>query len=514
MQYDPLFILTIGTHFFTVTKANQRTIGIILNYCQRFITYGFVRSNNKMVRKASKVFAIRSKDGMEYRFHIGQLPGLLEYLNKNYITEDLYTTVILPEYESVSIKTKVQDKFTLRDYQLDCKAFVLSNDFNDNHSRLVSLPTGSGKSLLACAAIADIGKRVAIVILPQYMEKWAGDIQNNLVVNPKRIMLIQGSDSLRGVISVAKDNLLDVDFIIISLTTIQNFFKAYEEDRHSIEDTYGCRPDELYEILKVGVITIDETHQHIHSVYRTLAYTHGPKVIGLSGTLISDDPTVAKMHKLIFPKEIRYDKVSMGKYIKVRAIAYQFRNFRQSRVRTTSYGTNVYSHVEFEKTLMKNKDCLHNYMLLIDSMVKQGFLEDYQPGDKLIIFATTIKMCDRILQYLKTHYNKRFDIRRYVEDDPYENAIDADIRVTTIQSCGTAVDIPKLRTAILTTSIQSPVSNLQALGRLRDLKDRDVKFYYCYSEDIPKHVEYHQKKMELFEDKSASIKELKSNIMI
>jgi superfamily II DNA or RNA helicase len=179
-----------------------------------------------------------------------------------------------------------------------------------------------------------------------------------------------------------------------------------------------------------------------------------------------------------------------------------------------SYGTNSYSHVEFEKSLMNNKECLHNYMLLIDDMVKQGYLDDYQKGDKLVIFAATIKMCDRILHYMKSKYGKTFDIRRYVEDDPYENAIDADIRITTVQSCGTAIDIPKLRVAILTTSIQSPVSNLQALGRLRKLPDRDVKFYYCYCEDIPKHKDYHLKKMELFDDRSASIKELKSNIMI
>lgn len=514
MKYDPLCILTIGTHFFTITKANQRTVGIILNYCQRFITFGFVRKNNQMVRKANKVFATRTKDGMEYRFHIGQLPGLLEYFHNHHIHEGLYETVILPTYEPDSIKTKVQEKFTLRDYQIDCKAFVLSNDFNDNHSRLVTLPTGTGKSLLACAAMAELGQRAVIAVLPTYMEKWASDITTNLVVNPKRIMLIQGSDSLRGLISMAKEGPINIDFIILSLTTIQNFFKAYEEDRHSIEDTYGCHPQDLYEILKVGVITIDETHQHLYSVYKLLSYTNGPKVIGLTGTLISGDPTVTRMHKLIFPKEIRYDKVVMEKYIKVRAIAYRFRNYKHSRIKTSNYGTNVYSHVEFEKSLMKNKDCMRNYLSLIDEMLIQGFLQDYQPGDKLAIYASTINMCDKILSFLKTKYGRRFDIRRYVDKDPYENAIVSDIRVTTLISCGTAKDIPNLRTVILTTNVESPVSNLQVLGRLRKLNDKDVKFYYCYCEDVPKQIEYHTKKMELFADRTSSIKELKSNILI
>ena len=73
-----------------------------------------------------------------------------------------------------------------------------------------------------------------------------------------------------------------------------------------------------------------------------------------------------------------------------------------------------------------------------------------------------------------------------IVNDPYENIIEPDIRVTTIISGGTAIDIPNLRTLIL-NNIKSPVANLQTMGRLRDLQNRDVKFYYLYSEQIAKH---------------------------
>ena len=96
-----------------------------------------------------------------------------------------------------------------------------------------------------------------------------------------------------------------------------------------------------------------------------------------------------------------------------------------------------------------------------------------------------------------------------MEDDPYENAIEADIRVSTVLSGGTAIDIPNLRTALMTNSIQSPVSNLQALGRLRQLKDRDVTFSYMVNFHIPKQVDYHNRKKELFADRAVSFKELR-----
>jgi superfamily II DNA or RNA helicase len=116
-------------------------------------------------------------------------------------------------------------------------------------------------------------------------------------------------------------------------------------------------------------------------------------------------------------------------------------------------------------------------------------------------------MCTEYTKVLKDRYPD-LDVRRYVEDDPYENIIEADIRVTTVQSGGTAIDIPKLRVAIMTVSIDSPVSNLQALGRLRELKDRDVKFYYLYCVQIPKQVQYHRNRKLLFEPKVASVVEL------
>lgn len=506
--------ITLGTHFFKVSNLKERHIGLLLKFSSRYITYGFVRQDNKMVRKPSKVFANRTIDGKEYRFHIGQYEDFIKHLEYNFVFSDQFEVIQLPEYVPEKIKTELNPKFQLRDYQTDCVDFLLDDDFTDNQSRLVSLATGLGKTLIASAAMAKIGKRVAIAILPQYMEKWASDISKNLIVKPKDIMLVQGSDQLRGIIALGLENILKANFIIISLTTYQNFIKAYEDDPDAVVLSYGCKPEEFFSIIRAGVLTIDETHQHIHAVYKLLCHTNGPKVIGLSGTLISDDPTIDKIHRTIFPKEIRFDKMAMSKYIKVRAVSYSFRNIREAKIRTTNFGTNVYSHVEFEKSIMRNKGVLNNYLNLLDMLFVNGYVNDYIKGDKALIYAATIKFCDVLLSFFKKKYGNRFDIRRYVEQDPYENVIDSDVRISTIQSCGTAIDIPDLRMVLMTINIQSPVANLQSLGRLRELKDRDVKFYYCYCNDIPKHIDYHRKRMELYSDRAASIKELSSNIAI
>jgi len=415
----------------------------------------------------------------------------------------------LNEFHTRDLKLRIESIELIGQKEAQCimidhpDHLYITNEFIPTHNTFVTLAT-----------VADIQYRTAIIVLPAYIEKFAKDIVTITDTKSKEIMTIQGADQLKSVIHLASENQFNSKFIIISLRTIQSFFKAYEQSAGDFEsEGYGCRPDDLYKLLGIGTVIIDEIHQHLHAVYKLTAYMHVPKLIGLSATFISEDPVINAVQRLMFPREIRYDKVRMKQYIKVRAMSYSFNDFKNSKIRTTQYGSNVYSHMEFEKSLIRNKHVLNNYIKLINSLVHLSYFDDYIKGDKLIIFAASIAMCDILVNYLKSQYPK-YDIRRYVEEDPYENIIDADIRITTILSGGTAVDIPNLRAAIMTTSIQSPVSNLQTLGRLRELKDRDVKFYYIYSDQIPKQVEYHRKKMELFRDRVETIKEFHSPIMV
>ena len=111
-------------------------------------------------------------------------------------------------------------------------------------------------------------------------------------------------------------------------------------------------------------------------------------------------------------------------------------------------------------------------------------------------------MCTELTEYMRKKY-PRLDVRRYDEDDEFENLIDADVSVSTMQSSGTAVDIPNLTTVIMTTAMASSQGNIQGFGRLRALKNDNTKtdFLYFVCEDIPKHIEYHEKKRMILRDR-------------
>lgn len=504
----PLFRMQVYSHFFKITAINPRVNPVLLKFCSKYAVYTMGKS--KRDKPEYKVFGTRTLDGSEYRFHIGQYEEFIKDITGAYITRDMYLVETMSLYTPCPIETFLKPSWELRDYQLEVVDFITSNELSDLNSRMVALPTGKGKTVCALAAIGKIKTRTLLFILPTYIERWVTDMPNILELTPKDIVTIQGSGQLRSIILSGLDDAITAKFIVLSITTLKNYIKEYERNpRTFIDDEgYGCVPDDLCRVLGAGSVIIDETHQHLHGVYKILAYTHIPKVIALSATLISQDPVIGRVQHVMFPKELRFDSVSIEQYIKVYAIYYQFTDFPGARIRVTEHGSNNYSHHAYEKSILKNKKSTQSYLELITYIVQHGFVVNHMEGDKIAIYASSLDMCGIIVEHLKAVYPK-YDIRRYAEKDPYENLIDPDIRVTTLGSAGTAHDIAGLRSVLLTTSIKSPESNIQVLGRLRKLKDRDVKFYYIYCEQIPKQVNYHKEKIVLYRDKTASIKELK-----
>lgn len=373
----------------------------------------------------------------------------------------------------------------------------VTNDFVVTHN-----------TVTLCGIAESIGQNLAIAVLPRYMEKWGGDLVENLGLKKKDIMMVSGSKQVKGLIHMVKHGSKPPFATIFSLVTLQGFFDLYEQDPKLCLEEYGAIPQDIWKLLGIGLVGVDEAHEHLYSVFRLTLHLHGPKLVALSGTMLSEDHFIDKIQKTIFPHTVRFDKIKMKKYIKLIPLAYEFQDMRRYKIKTSAFGRTTYSQVEYEKSIIKNQLALGNYIAMIKDIVDMGYIDKKMEGDKLAIYCGSIDMCTRVTDHLKRCY-PHLDVRRYVEQDPYKNVIEADIRVTTIISAGTAVDIPNLRCLINTNNISSHKANFQVLGRLRELKDRDVKMYYMYCEQIPKHVQYHQQKMEIYEDRVASIHCLK-----
>ena len=509
------YMLPYKDSYTELQKYKNGSTGQRIEFFKGLLTNCKVGNSN-----TSLVIETKSRLVVETLQYLARSLGGTAYLRETTYVGDtsfaLYVIINNPErlYEPKDIKFNnpssvdtiaVKSIDTIEATEMQCIAIdhpdrlYITDDFIVTHNTFCAL-----------SAVSKLTTRTMIVVLGRYMQKWTSDVSEILNVDPKEIIVVQGGEMLKSLMFLSTEQEIQAKFIVVSLTTLQNLYNDFRDNGDGLLDMeFPYLPDELCERLKIGTIIFDEAHQHLYGVYRTLLHTHVPKVIALTATLISDDPFIEYMQHVMFPKEIRYNKVPINKYVKIKSYSYGFKNRDIiKRIRTSTRGSNTYNQIEFEKSLVRIPPLLKSYLDLIVRLVKMDYIDNRLEGDKAMVFAGSIDMCTRITERLKKEF-PYLDVRRYVEDDPYENAIEADIRVSTVLSGGTAIDIPNLRTALMTNSIQSPVSNLQALGRLRQLKDRDVTFSYMVNFHIPKQVDYHNRKKELFADRAVSFKELR-----
>ena len=342
-------------------------------------------------------------------------------------------------------------------------------------------------------AISEYRKKACIFVLGRYTERWWGDLGS--WVDSGSILEIRGSLELEDVLRNSESpTVRNTKMFVMTITTFSDYCAKWEngtfEDRQSM-----VPPEMVWEVLGVGIRVTDETHQHFHQNFLTDLYTHIPKAVYLSATLNPGDAFLKRMYETFLPLKDRFGAGLQEKYTRVNALFYRFKEPRKIRCQNRK---RMYNHTEFEKWLMKNPKLLLNYFEMIDEIVKDDYLSVKKEGQKMLIFFATKLMCEKYAKHLKTKWPK-IDSRKYVSEDKYENLLQADIACSTLGSSGTAVDIPNLLRCLMTTALKSEQANLQALGRLRKLEDETV-FSYLVCTDIPKHLEYHDKKKRLFRD--------------
>ena len=490
--------------FYNLSVRIETSDYILLNHIREFLDKFYTSKSqgfNKAAGPEVRVYGSKLKDKPVYYLHTNQFIHLYHHLEKLGITLKPDEKIDKREYDVVETDFQPREGWELRDNQKPISEFLLDNPVK---SKLVPAQTGSGKTVLSLLTIAKIKQRLGIVILPTFIEKWAGDIATIHEARTDDVMIIQGSRALAAIIEMAKTDSLDNDYIIFSNRTLQEYINQYEENPDLCVDMYGCAPIELFPLLGIGVMLIDESHMQFHSIFRILIHTNVRFQIGLSATLLSDDHVVTRMHKIVYPNKCIYQGTELDRYADVYAIAYTINETFMRFIKTKNYGSNAYSHIAFEQSIIKRNDMLQRYIRLIKCNIDDYYLEEYKEKDKLLIFVSTINLATRLVDSLKSFYPD-FKIRRYCEEDSYEDMLGGDIIVSTVLSAGTGLDIPHLRVCIQTVCISSQVSNIQSLGRLRKLSDRDVKFCYLYANNIGKHKDYHMKRVELFKPRVANI---------
>lgn len=494
------FVMTIYSHHFSLTKLSPVGRMLAVKFASRYVQYGLVPGGGQMHKKAVKVFGAANGDRTEFRFHINQLSEFRKMqLHMGYDNPKLFHEIKVPIKETPTIEFKVKEKYTPFDYQVPIIEYLKKKE---PKCKLVGLRTGGGKSLVAMKAIEHYKKVPCIVVKPAYIEKWTEDLIRTCDLTIEDIMVVQGGKHLMALINLVKEKKLEYKVVLISNRTMQNWLTTYERGAaDAIELGYEIHPYQFFEHIGAGIRLIDEVHQDFHFNFKLDLYTNVENAFSLSATLITNDPFLRNMHDIAYPPKDRCANPDLGNYVNSFAVHYRFD--KPEKVRSSEYGSNNYSHNAVEQSILKYPPTMHGYLNLIDYTLGIGYNLSKKKDKRCIIFAYCVEMCTAIVKFLEGKYPD-YDVRRYVSDDPFENLMQPDIIVSTLGSAGTAVDIPNLTNVILTTAVDSIQSNVQSLGRLRKLDNGDTptEFHYFVCEDIPKHLEYHERKKQMLSQRA------------
>lgn len=483
----------------------QSTImGYVRNNLVQMMKYR--RWNNEIVTKVTNVYAFRRVDPLEIRMQISTLPGFIDWMRSNGYQD--IQIVEKPLYEPAKVEFTINTTKRPFDYQIPIIEYLKSPGYR----KVLPLQAGQGKTLCALFAVKDMGVRTALILKPMYIKRWMDDLASEKGIfnlTPNELAVVQGSAALGGLLRQAVDGDIPYKFIIISNRTFANYIRDYK-DHVNMEKYANVEPSRFFEVLKIGNRLVDEGHQDFYSVFTMDCFTNCHKCLELSATLEPDDPFMKRMYELLYPREIRYDDGRYVKYVNVVAVPFNLDQSVKKRINFQQRGMTSYSHNALEDSILRSAERLKNFLQMVVALTEKFFISQRYKDYRLLIFASRVDMCQTIADHLSTLYPD-LKISKYTQEEDYEITKTMDIIVSTPMSAGTAVDIEKLQTTICTVAIGSTQLNLQMIGRLRELRDSDIKptFVYTYCVDIEQQVNYHVKKRDvIFKNKVISYLDL------
>lgn len=457
-------------------------------------TYGSVK------HEITHVFATFSQDKKEYRVIKGFYPRLLNHAKRlGYNVDDIVPNKIpeiVPapvnyEWFGKELKPRDEDQEEYFEFALrDDKPVVVFN-----------LRTGGGKTALAIMTFVALGYRVVITVLPRYVPVWTKAFAEFLKMKPGDIINVSDYD-INELDGLLKNKTINPKVIIFQLTRIDTYIKRMKELPDSIPHL-----DDFFNTLGGGVRVIDEAHESIYSVYTSLLYGNMMKTLPLSATLRGDDEFINSVYDATFPPEAYLKPPVYDKYIHVISYLHRLNN-QKHRINVKGFGG--YSHVQYEKGILKSKGAFENYYQVCKKAFVDYYISTYREGQKAMWFFATIAFCKKFEERLRKDYPD-LDIFTFTGEVSKKKGMEQEynnhqIVITTPGSCSTGKDVAKLYIVFACVCISSMQRNDQMNGRTRPIDkwwpDLDPIFLYFTCLDIPKQLEYDRKRRQVLAKKT------------
>lgn len=502
----------MSTHGFMVRYMYSNDRAIVKRFAQPFMSYEMQWSaiRKKLVKSEGKKYYIDMDKYNLAGFLRSPLDGFLDALKMENVPDNAIEIYLAEKVlKSSGANLILREGVSPKEEQIPIIEFVLL----EKDIRVLPIQMGKGKTFISLYAVYTSKMRTSVTCAAIHVQTWLNDANKFFVNGEDETLVVRGRKQFVALIEAAKKGILNKSIIIFTVKTMRDYLTEYENLGRS---TYGVSPGELYKLIGVRQRIVDEAHTDLHFNYRHTILTNCNKVIYLSATLDSNSSFINKLYMEIYPLNARYTELAWDIYVDVMAIGYVLKEPRLVKCN----GHRGYSHIAYENWILSDKGRTKSYLDIILKIVEEGFLKMYRPGMKLLIFASSIEMCEIVADYLSINITDEngITVHDFTESHQDEILYNNDIIVSTPKKAGTGRDIKGLVMVLSTVAMLAKETNIQKLGRLRkpgeEFSDIVPKYIYLVCISIPKHLVYHEEKIKAFKPLVNEIKTARIPILV
>lgn len=349
--------------------------------------------------------------------------------------------------------------YPLRDeIQVESCHFLTSHP---NHQLALNLVTGFGKTFVTASAICKLGKKALIITHTDGLKtQWMVNTFLNMFDFMKsEIRNIDSSAAMEAIVDGLQQ---PADVYFINHQTLRSYLTS--------KGIFAFQ--QFFKKLKIGIKVYDESHLEFANILMVDSFSNTNRTWYLTATFDRSNKSESKCFQRAFSSLSAYGEEESKKLVE-KHIVYHVCNYNsrpawahtKNVVRFNGMSAATYGKYAFFDD--PNQSAYTIFKLLLEKM------QDIE--GKILIFVPLIDAVDEVAKKIKQDFPDK-TVGRYhskTDADEKRSAINKDIIVSTIKSCGTGKDIPGLRVLICAEPIASRVQTQQLLGRLRPFIDKE-----------------------------------------
>jgi superfamily II DNA or RNA helicase len=371
---------------------------------------------------------------------------------------------------------KVTDPISVRmngaprnDIQKDALNYLFDemNNFRQ-HTRILDLPTGAGKTFLALCAIARLKAKACIFVHKTTMIEtpWIKDILQFTDIKREEICILQGTDKIKSAMKHPEKYKI---FICVHQT-----FEVLAK-RNDGEELIK----QMYDTLGIGLNIIDEAHKMLLNVFLINMYCPPIYTLCLTATLGRNDYKENQIFRYILPVE---DSFRCNSYVETeKIITYCPRTFETEmgedwkKKFAMDTGVRMSTYCSYIAT---EEDVFRTFYRHIKEAVINIF--DVNPDARITILLGTLELVQKVYDEIATdfventvgNFTSMVPVKKRVEE------LEKQIIISTNKSMDSATDCA-VDNLILCVPISSEIELTQMIGRIRH-KDNHPDPYFVY----------------------------------